>query len=160
MARLNQVKYNEKEETVEVGAGCLFCEVYNHILPLGRNIVGGVSIPGVGVGGWLQGGGYSLKTNQYGLGIDNIKEIQIVLPKGGKDAIQTVSDKSRDELGDLFWAIKVSLVVSPVTCLVPFAILRTRAEETILGSSPNLRSRRTGRILSTSVNAGVKRIKC
>jgi FAD/FMN-containing dehydrogenase len=122
MTRLNQVKYNETEETVQVGAGCLFCEVYNHILPLGRNIVGGASIPGVGVGGWLLGGGYSLKTNQYGLGIDNIKEIQIVLPKGGKDAIRTVTDKSRDELGDLFWAIKVSFGFPPVTFLVSFAI--------------------------------------
>jgi hypothetical protein len=47
------------------------------------------------------------------LGIDNITEIQIVLPKGGKDAIQTVTDKSRGELGDPFWAIKVSLCFSP-----------------------------------------------
>jgi hypothetical protein len=123
MSRLNQVKYNEKEETIEVGAGCLFCEVYDYILPLGRNIVGGASISGVGVAGWLLGGGYSLKTNQYGLGIDNIKEIQIVLPMGGKDAIKTVTDKSRYMLGDLFWAIKVSFgLPTPVTFLVSFAI--------------------------------------
>ena len=123
MARLNQVKYIERDETVEVGAGCLFCEVYDYLHPLGRNIVGGASIPSIGVVGWLLGGGYSMKTNQYGLGIDHITEIQIVLPNGGKDSIQTVTKESCGELSDLFWAIKVGLgFPRTVTCLVLLAV--------------------------------------
>ena len=85
MARFNKIQYHKDTKTLTVGAGCLFDEVYGVLNSTGRNIVGGSAIAGVGVAGWLLGGGYSLKTNQYGLGIDNLLGIKIVLPNGDTD---------------------------------------------------------------------------
>jgi FAD/FMN-containing dehydrogenase len=78
MARFSKVSYNSSKETVDVGAGCLWDEVYNELTPRKRNVVGGAARQGVGVGGWLLGGGYSLKSNKYGLGIDNIVAFRVV----------------------------------------------------------------------------------
>ena len=82
MARFNKIQYHKDTKTLTIGAGCLFDEVYQVLSGTGRNIVGGSAIAGVGIAGWLLGGGYSLKTNQYGLGIDNLLGIKIVLPNG------------------------------------------------------------------------------
>ena len=45
--------------------------------------------------------GYSFKTNQYGLGVDNIVAYNIVLPNG------TPVTATEDEWEDLFFALKV-----------------------------------------------------
>ena len=107
MARFNRIsKYVPGASSRDVEAGCLFDEIYRAIVPTGQNIVGGSAIAGVGIAGWLLGGGYSLKTNQYGLGIDNILGFRIVLPNG---AIEDVTEQSNKEL---FEAVKVRIYLS------------------------------------------------
>ena len=100
MSRFNEISFDEATKQLTVGAGCLFDEIYKFIRPKKYNIVGGGG--GVGVGGWIMGGGYSLKTNRYGLGVDNLVEVDIVLPNGGIETKVSATKKS-----DLFWAIKV-----------------------------------------------------
>jgi FAD/FMN-containing dehydrogenase len=104
MTRFNKIIYQESDKTLVVGAGCLFDEVYNELerLKVGRNIVGGSATAGVGVAGYLLGGGFSLKTNQWGLGIDNIKNLDIVLPSG-----KLIRKLSADHHPKLFDAVKV-----------------------------------------------------
>ena len=105
MARFNRIsKYIPNAGSLDVEAGCLFDEIYRAIVPTGQNIVGGSAIAGVGLAGWILGGGYSLKTNQYGLGIDNLLGFRIVLPSG---AIEDVTEQSNKEL---FEAVKVRVV--------------------------------------------------
>jgi hypothetical protein len=64
----------------------------------------GFGLDGVSVAGWLLGGGYlPPKTNQFGLGIDNVVGYQVVLPSG---------EIKNTELGDqntvnLFQALRV-----------------------------------------------------
>ncbi|KAF9465826.1 hypothetical protein BDZ94DRAFT_1253281 [Collybia nuda] len=100
MSRFSKVLYDSKTQLVEIGAGCLWDQVYSKLAPSGRNVIGGASSDGVGVGGWLLGGGYSLKSNRYGLGIDHIVEYEIVTPDG---RIRTVTaQKERD----LFQALR------------------------------------------------------
>ncbi|KAK7032375.1 hypothetical protein VNI00_013123 [Paramarasmius palmivorus] len=82
MTRFSKIRYNQQTQLVEIGSGCLWDQVYSALAPTGRNVIGGASGDGVGVGGWLLGGGYSLKSNRYGLGIDNIVEFHIVTPDG------------------------------------------------------------------------------
>jgi FAD/FMN-containing dehydrogenase len=103
MANFNELEYNSKTQNLRIGAGCLFDEVYKEIVQYKRNIVGGATAAGVGVAGWLLGGGYSLLTNQYGLGIDNLVEVQVVLCNG------TSVKASAERNSDLFFAIRVSL---------------------------------------------------
>lgn len=100
MANFNDLEYNSKTENLRIGAGCLFDEVYKEIAQYKRNIVGATTATGVGVAGWLLGGGYSLLTNQYGLGIDNLVEVQVVLPDG--KSLRASAERNRD----LFFAIK------------------------------------------------------
>jgi len=105
MSRFVDVVYHHDDDTVDIGAGCVFREVYDS-LPRARNIVGPYATQRTGVSGWLLGGGYSPKTNKYGLGIDNVVAVQIVVPNdNGKVALKTVT---KDDDEELFWAIKVS----------------------------------------------------
>lgn len=80
MALFKQVEYDENTKNVVVGAGCLWEDVADNpkMKRYKRCVVGGAT--GVGVAGWMLGGGYSLKTNQYGLGIDNVVEFEVVTP--------------------------------------------------------------------------------
>jgi len=60
----------------------------------------GARATGIGVAGFLLGGGYSYLTSQYGLAIDNIVAYELVLPSG---AIVEVTANSHP---DLFFALK------------------------------------------------------
>ena len=51
-------------------------------------------------GGWLMGGGHGVFTNRFGLGVDNLLEVEIVLPNGD---IVISNEKLHP---DLFWAIR------------------------------------------------------
>jgi FAD/FMN-containing dehydrogenase len=103
MARFSKVQYNPKTRVVEIGAGCLWDQVYSKLTASGRNVIGGASSDGVGVAGWLLGGGYSLKSNRYGLGIDHIVEYEIVTPDG------RVRKVNAGKEGKLFQALRVRI---------------------------------------------------
>lgn len=100
MANFNELEYNSETQNLRIGAGCLFDEVYKEIAQYKRNIVGGATAAGVGVAGWLLGGGYSLLTNQHGLGIDNLVEVQVVLCNG--ESVKASAERN----SDLFFAIR------------------------------------------------------
>lgn len=101
MALFQQVNYNAETQAVDIGPGRLWQDVYPILDKYGRTVAGASSCPGVGVAGFNLGGGYSNKTNQFGLAIDNIQAIDVVIPSG---AILTVSATNNE---DLFWALKV-----------------------------------------------------
>jgi len=92
MTRFNQVIVNKTASLVEVGAGLIWDDVYKALEGTGLNVVGG-RVSGVGVAGFTLGGGYSWKTNQYGLMVDNIESFELVLPNG---TIQTVTSQNED----------------------------------------------------------------
>lgn len=105
----------QKHSIVHVGTGCLFDELYREVVPHDLNIVGGSSIGGVGIAGWYLSGGYSLKSNQYGLGIDSILRVQIVLPTGISKEVSVLSEGEDKEL---FEAVKVGLNRIAIVCMV------------------------------------------
>ena len=65
----------------------------------------------------MLGGGYSTKTSQYGLGVDNIESARVVLPDG------TFKKVSANENEDLFFAIKVECPFSLDTLLAELQVL-------------------------------------
>lgn len=79
---------------MDIGAGCLWDELHAKAGQLGRRIVGGASE--VGVAGYLTGSGYSLRTNQFGLGMDNVLKIWIILPDGHIVECGRKIEKDRD----------------------------------------------------------------
>ncbi|KAI0340261.1 FAD-binding domain-containing protein [Trametopsis cervina] len=98
MYRFSEVNYVPLTQTVEVGAGLIWDDVYAALEPHDVNVVGG-RVSGVGVAGFSLGGGYSWLSNQYGLTVDNIVAMELVLPDGKV----TFVDASNS---DLLWALK------------------------------------------------------
>ncbi|CDO76772.1 hypothetical protein BN946_scf184978.g1 [Trametes cinnabarina] len=99
MYRFNEVKYDPDASIAEVGAGLIWDDVYQALEPYAVSVVGG-RVSGVGVAGFTLGGGYSWKTNQFGLTIDNLTGFELVLPNG------TVAAVSQSSYPDLFWGLK------------------------------------------------------
>ncbi|KAF9257696.1 FAD-binding domain-containing protein [Marasmius fiardii PR-910] len=100
MTRLNHLEYDKKTSTVEVGAGMIWDDVYAQLHDKNVSVVG-ARATGLGVGGFIvAGGGYSYKTNQYGLAVDNVVAIEIVLPNGQIKKISSKQDK------ELFFAVR------------------------------------------------------
>ena len=118
MSRFNNTEVNYKDGTVEVGPGLTWDQVYKELGPTGVGVVGG-RIPGVGVAGLTLGGGeclvspdsswyhwrillgYSYKSSQYGLALDNVAGYELVLPNG---TIKHVTQKDTD----LWFGLRVS----------------------------------------------------
>ena len=51
-------------------------------------------------GGWILGGGHSLLSPQYGLGVDNALQFEVVTPDGQLRTANACQEK------DLFWALR------------------------------------------------------
>ncbi|KAI0767639.1 FAD dependent oxidoreductase [Fomes fomentarius] len=99
MYRFSEVSYHPESNTADVGAGLIWDDVYAALEPYAVNVVGG-RVSGVGVAGFTLGGGYSWKTNQFGLTIDNLSAFELVLPNG------TVTSVTESTYPDLFWGLK------------------------------------------------------
>ncbi|OBZ76960.1 Bifunctional solanapyrone synthase [Grifola frondosa] len=99
MSRFGGVNYDPTAQTAEIGAGLIWDDVYAALEPFAVNVVGG-RVTGVGVAGFTLGGGYSWKTNQYGLTIDTAEAFELVLPNG------TVSTITQSSYPDLFFGLK------------------------------------------------------
>lgn len=120
MTRFSEVVYDAGSQTVDVGSGLVWDDVYAQLEPHGVNVVGGRS-SGVGVAGFSLGGGtsweglfirskmadgdphagYSFLTNQYGLTVDNTIGYELVLPNG------TVTSVTEAGSPELFFGLKV-----------------------------------------------------
>ncbi|QRV98417.1 FAD-binding domain protein [Ceratobasidium sp. AG-Ba] len=104
--KLNEVTYHPATVaadgsvgTVDIGSGLVWDDVYKTLQSQNVNVVGG-RVTGVGVGGFILGGGYSWLSNQYGLTIDTVTAFEVVLPSG---IITTASATTNP---DLFWGLK------------------------------------------------------
>lgn len=98
IAHLDQIKINDY--TINVGGGCqLYYDIYEPLWRIKKKSIVGGSCPTVGIGGLATGGGFSFSGRKFGLTVDNIEEVRIVL-SDGKVHIASPSNKK-----DLFWAI-------------------------------------------------------
>ncbi|KAL5512398.1 hypothetical protein ACEPAG_3390 [Sanghuangporus baumii] len=102
MAKFTGLDYDTGSGTVTLGTGLLWDEVYSRLEPYGVMVNGG-RVPGVGVAGLSLGGGYSWKTNQFGLSIDTIVSHSVVLPSGEQVRASNTS------YPDLFFGLKGGL---------------------------------------------------
>ncbi|KAF8884013.1 FAD-binding domain-containing protein [Infundibulicybe gibba] len=99
MCRFNKLSYDASHRTVSIGSGLPWDDVYKFLQPYNVSVAGG-RVSGVGVAGFLLGGGLSWKTNQVGLAIDTIEAYELVLPDGTIKHVTAHTDE------DLFFALK------------------------------------------------------
>ncbi|KAG8164549.1 hypothetical protein KVR01_006467 [Diaporthe batatas] len=64
-----------------LGAGSIWSDIYSHLAPFNLSVMGG-RVVGVGVGGFLTGGGISILSRQNGWACDNIYGYEVVLASG------------------------------------------------------------------------------
>ncbi|TFK35825.1 FAD-binding domain-containing protein [Crucibulum laeve] len=99
MRRFSKVVYDNTKQTATIGAGLIWDDVYAALEPYNVKVAGG-RVTGIGVAGFILGGGYSWLTNQHGLAIDTVQGFELVTPEG---KILTVTQSLNP---DLFFGLK------------------------------------------------------
>ncbi|KAF8630864.1 hypothetical protein AX17_005223 [Amanita inopinata Kibby_2008] len=99
MSRFSEVTYDAASKTAVIGTGLIWDDVYAALEPHNVSVLGG-RVSGVGVAGFVLGGGYSWKTNQFGLALDSVTAYELVKPDGEVIAVTHGSHP------DLFFGLK------------------------------------------------------
>lgn len=85
--------------SVKLGAGMVWGDVYKMVARSNITVIGGAD-PHVGVGGWTSVAGHGPISSLYGLGADQVLEMEVVTADGEYRVINTTS------YPDLFWAMR------------------------------------------------------
>jgi FAD/FMN-containing dehydrogenase len=99
LSPMSHVHVDPKKKTVTVGAGALWRHVDHATQAFGLAVPSGI-ISTTGVAGLTLGGGIGYLTRKYGLTIDNLLAVEMVLADG---RFVTANAK---ENSDLFWAVR------------------------------------------------------
>ena len=99
LSRMRGIHVNPDEKTVRVEGGALWGDVDHATYPFGLAVPCGF-LSTTGVGGLTLGGGIGYLARRYGLTIDNLLSVDMVLA----DGCFITADKDHNE--DLFWAVR------------------------------------------------------
>lgn len=99
LSHLKSIRVDQKHRTVRVDGGCLWGDVDHATHAFGLAVPSGF-ISTTGVGGLTLGGGIGYLSRKYGLTIDNLLEVDIVLADG------RLVTASAEDHADLFWAVR------------------------------------------------------
>lgn len=99
LAKMRKVEVDVAAKTVKAQGGCIWEDVDEAAAEHDLAMVGG-TVNHTGVGGLTLGGGYGWLSGRYGLTIDSLLSVQIVLADG------SIRMASADENADLFWAVR------------------------------------------------------
>jgi FAD binding domain/Berberine and berberine like len=97
ISRMNHMNLDECSKCLYVESGVTNGQVYDFVSSRGYPFAGG-TCPTVGVSGYSLGGGWGLSCRNFGLGCDNLLEIELVNYQG------TTIKANRKINCDLFWA--------------------------------------------------------
>jgi len=99
LSSMKKVQFNVQDKTATVEAGCLLKDVDEALHIYGRSVPSGI-FGTTGIAGLTLGGGLGHLTRHYGLAIDSLVEVEMVLANG---ELTTASAKQNP---DLFWAVR------------------------------------------------------
>jgi hypothetical protein len=99
LSRMKGIRVNPADRTVRVEAGCVWGDVDHATHAFGMATPSGF-ISSTGVAGLTLGGGIGYLTRRYGLTIDNLLSVDMVLADG------RFVTASANENSDLFWAVR------------------------------------------------------
>jgi FAD/FMN-containing dehydrogenase len=81
LGRMNETTYDAESKTASIQPGARWGQVYEALTPHGVTVAGGRAA-GVGVAGFLTGGGNSFFTGSRGFACDNVVDFEVVLASG------------------------------------------------------------------------------
>jgi FAD/FMN-containing dehydrogenase len=84
---------------VKISAGMRMFELYTEMAKQKLTVMGGADL-NVGIMGWTTGAGHGPLTSIYGMGADQVLEMEVVTPDG---EYRVVNEKT---FPNLFWAIR------------------------------------------------------
>ena len=87
------------DAVVGIGGGEVWDDVLDHVKGDYHVVTGGGRTVSA-AGGWLMGGGLSFTSREYGIGVDQVVEFDVVLADGSIRKVDACSDP------DLFWALR------------------------------------------------------
>lgn len=96
---MNGVFVDAARKQAVVQAGTLFGKLNAVLDPYGLHVPGG-GCPDVGVGGYMQGGGYGWTCRMFGIHSDNVLSLRMMLADG------TIVTANSTEHRDLYWAVR------------------------------------------------------
>jgi FAD/FMN-containing dehydrogenase len=99
LSRMRGVRVDPADNTVRVQGGCVWGDVDHAAHPFGLAVPSGM-LSSTGVGGLTLGGGVGYLSRHYGLTIDNLLSVDMVLADG------RFVTASAAENSDLFWAVR------------------------------------------------------
>lgn len=99
LSRMNYTRIDLQAKTVVAGGGCTWGDIDHATHVFGMATPSGI-ISTTGVGGLTTGGGIGYLTRKYGLSIDNLLAVDVVLADG--NFVVANADQNQD----LFWAIR------------------------------------------------------
>jgi FAD/FMN-containing dehydrogenase len=99
LSLMRGVRVDPAAGTVRTGGGCVWGDVDHATHAYGLAVPSGI-VSSTGVGGLTLGGGVGSLSRKYGLTIDNLLSVDMVLADG------RVVTASADENADLFWAVR------------------------------------------------------
>lgn len=103
LSSMKAMRLDRVQRLLYVEMGATWKDVYSFLADSGSGLIpiGGGCL-GVGLPGFLLGGGYSFLSRSYGLGSDNVAAIDLVTPDGVRHELSDESTSQADR--DLFWA--------------------------------------------------------
>ncbi len=96
---LNGITVNPSAMTATVQAGASLGKLNQTLEPYGFHVPGG-ECDTVGVAGHMQGGGYGFTSRMFGLNLDAVQQVRVML------ADLSIVTATREVNSDLFWAIR------------------------------------------------------
>ncbi|WP_052847999.1 FAD-binding oxidoreductase [Streptomyces avicenniae] len=105
VSALDGVAYDQDRHAFAVGAGALMGDVYRDLyLKWGVALPAG-TCPSVGLGGYVQGGGFGALCRRYGLVVDHLEAVEVVVADADGGARTVVAGRDpADPHHDLWWA--------------------------------------------------------
>ncbi|KIY64917.1 Glucooligosaccharide oxidase [Cylindrobasidium torrendii FP15055 ss-10] len=99
LSNLTSIQYNSSSHTATIQTGLRLGDVASALGDKGQGIPHG-TCPYVGIGGHAASGGFGYTSRMWGLTLDVIEEITVVMANG------TVATASNNQNSDLFWAMR------------------------------------------------------
>jgi FAD/FMN-containing dehydrogenase len=99
LSKMRQVTVDPTKKTITAQGGALWADVDTEASKYCLGAVGG-TVNHTGIGGLTLGGGYGFLSPRFGLTIDNLLEVEVVLADG------KIVTASNTENQDLFWAMR------------------------------------------------------